>query len=74
MILVYRRKTGCRQYVFEEYREMVIFFSKPCYEGEEFLVAEYNDEGRVKKRFMTSTDNFMYGCGVQLDLLSAVEH
>ena len=72
MLIVYRDKTGCRQYIFENYTDFVRHFTKDCYEGERFLVTEFDDDGAHVRKFRTSTHDFIYGCGVQLDLFRHV--
>lgn len=43
MIIAYRKKTGCRQYVFDNVSAMCRFFSKPCYENEIIKAVVYSD-------------------------------
>lgn len=74
MVLVYRRSTGCRQYVFDTYTDFVKHFTKPCYEEEEFMVHEFDEEGREIRKFLTTTRDFIYGCGVQIDMFREVQH
>lgn len=74
MIIVHRAKTGCRQYIFENYREVAEFFIKPCYRGEDLLISEFNDDGSYKRKFKTNTNDIVVGIGVQLDLFRNVTH
>ena len=69
MLLAYRRKTGCKQYVFDNYPDLVKFFCKDCYKDEDIRITEYSDEGTLKRDFKTNTRDFVYGVGVQLDFL-----
>jgi len=44
MILAYRKKTGCKQYVFQTYEEMVKYFSKTVYLGETIYYYDYTED------------------------------
>jgi len=44
MILAYRQKTKCKQYVFKNLAETFKYFKKKCYWMETIQVIEYSDE------------------------------
>lgn len=50
MILAYRKKTGCKQYVFQDAEEMVNYFSKKAYLGETIHYHDYTDDGCLFKQ------------------------
>ena len=72
MILAYRKKTGCKQYVFESYRDLVKFFLRDCYAHEILIIEEFDEDGAYLRKFKTSTDDFILGVGVQLDMFRKV--
>ena len=55
MIIAFRKKTGCRQYIFDNVSAMCRFFSKPCYENEVVKAIVYSEV--FKKELYTITFN-----------------
>lgn len=52
MILAYRQKTGCKQYVFADLPEAFNYFRKKCYFNEMLKFYEYDDtSNREIRRF-----------------------
>lgn len=44
MILAYRKKTKCKQYVFDSVAETFQYFDKKCYDYELIKIVEYSDK------------------------------
>ena len=72
MIIAYRVRTGCKQYVFDDYRGLVKYFLKDCYDNEDLIVNEFDSDGCAIRKFKTSTNDFILGVGVQLDMFRKV--
>lgn len=43
MILAFRSKTGCKQYIFKNLQETFKYFQKKCYWMEQIHIIEYSD-------------------------------
>lgn len=50
MVLAYRKKTGCKQYVFDDVEKMILYFSKKAYLGETIHYHDYDDDGCLFKQ------------------------
>lgn len=55
MILAYRQKTGCKQYVFDNKLQAFEYFGKKCYYKEHIKLIEYDDVSNKE----VSTLNFV---------------
>lgn len=44
--IVYREKTGCKQYVFDSLEDVFRFFSKPCYRREKLRILEFDSKSK----------------------------
>jgi hypothetical protein len=51
VVIAYRQKTGCKQYVFESIEEALMYFDKKCYSGETIMVITFK-ESKEFRRFI----------------------
>jgi len=58
VIIAFRIKTGCRQYVFPTLDRLEMFFAKKCYRGEIIMVQEYQASRLFGQWAFTAGDTF----------------
>lgn len=58
MILAYRKKTGCKQYIFANKKAAFKYFQKKCYQMESITLVEYSDSTNLEVSNLTYLNNW----------------